>query len=72
MTSRPAVRLAQLPTPLEAMDRLAAALGAGRLLVKRDDCTGLALGGNKARKARQSVRRGRRWTRSRSCHVTLV
>jgi D-cysteine desulfhydrase family pyridoxal phosphate-dependent enzyme len=34
------------------MDRLAAALGRDgpRLLVKRDDCTGLALGGNKARK----------------------
>ena len=34
------------------MDRLAAALGlaAGQLWVKRDDCTGLAGGGNKARK----------------------
>jgi D-cysteine desulfhydrase family pyridoxal phosphate-dependent enzyme len=46
--------LAHLPTPLEPMDRLGAALATGghgpRLLVKRDDCTGLALGGNKARK----------------------
>lgn len=44
--------LAHLPTPLEAMDRLAAHLGMseGSLLVKRDDCTGLAGGGNKARK----------------------
>lgn len=47
--------LAHLPTPLEEMPRLSAALagaqGRGpRLLVKRDDCTGLALGGNKARK----------------------
>jgi D-cysteine desulfhydrase family pyridoxal phosphate-dependent enzyme len=44
--------LAHLPTPLEPMDRLASALGiaAGRLYVKRDDCTGLAGGGNKARK----------------------
>lgn len=44
--------LAHLPTPLEPADRLAAALGlgAGRLFVKRDDCTGLAGGGNKARK----------------------
>jgi D-cysteine desulfhydrase family pyridoxal phosphate-dependent enzyme len=46
--------LAHLPTPLEPMERLAAALagpaGGPRLLVKRDDCTGLALGGNKARK----------------------
>jgi D-cysteine desulfhydrase family pyridoxal phosphate-dependent enzyme len=44
--------LSHLPTPLEPMDRLAAALGlaAGQLFVKRDDCTGLAGGGNKARK----------------------
>jgi D-cysteine desulfhydrase family pyridoxal phosphate-dependent enzyme len=47
---RGVVPLAHLPTPLEPMDRLAAALGGPRLLVKRDDCTGLALGGNKARK----------------------
>jgi D-cysteine desulfhydrase family pyridoxal phosphate-dependent enzyme len=44
-------RLATLPTPLEPLDRLAAAIGtSARLLVKRDDLTGLALGGNKARK----------------------
>lgn len=44
--------LAHLPTPLEPADRLARAIGlpAGRLWVKRDDCTGLATGGNKARK----------------------
>jgi D-cysteine desulfhydrase family pyridoxal phosphate-dependent enzyme len=46
----PAVGLAHLPTPLEPMGRLGAALGAPALYVKRDDCTGLALGGNKARK----------------------
>lgn len=44
------VHLAHLPTPLEAMERATDALGGPRLLVKRDDCTGLALGGNKARK----------------------
>jgi D-cysteine desulfhydrase family pyridoxal phosphate-dependent enzyme len=44
------VPLAILPTPLEAMDRLSAYLGGPRVLVKRDDLTGLALGGNKARK----------------------
>jgi len=47
------VRLTHLPTPLEPMGRLGAELGIGALLVKRDDCTGLALGGNKARKLEQ-------------------
>ena len=41
--------LAVLPTPLVAAPRLAAALGTGPLLVKRDDLTGFAFGGNKAR-----------------------
>ena len=46
------VSLAHLPTPLEPMPRLARHLGmdAGALWVKRDDATGLAGGGNKARK----------------------
>ncbi|MCU1463761.1 MAG: D-cysteine desulfhydrase [Acidimicrobiales bacterium] len=46
------VALAHLPTPLEPMDRLAAEIGLppGTLWVKRDDCTGLAGGGNKVRK----------------------
>ena len=44
--------LTHLPTPLEPADRLGLALGlgSGRLWVKRDDLTGLATGGNKARK----------------------
>ena len=44
--------LAHLPTPLESADRLGSALELepGRLWVKRDDLTGLATGGNKARK----------------------
>jgi D-cysteine desulfhydrase family pyridoxal phosphate-dependent enzyme len=46
----PRVALAQLPTPLEPMDRFSEWLGGPRVLVKRDDLTGLALGGNKARK----------------------
>lgn len=37
-------------TPLEYMPRLTRELGGGRLYIKRDDLTGLALGGNKARK----------------------
>lgn len=44
------VDLSHAPTPLEPMDRLRNALGGPRLWIKRDDCTGLAQGGNKARK----------------------
>jgi D-cysteine desulfhydrase family pyridoxal phosphate-dependent enzyme len=44
------IGLAVLPTPLDDAPRLSAALGGPRILVKRDDLTGLALGGNKARK----------------------
>lgn len=46
----PRVELAELPTPLHECPRLATALGIRRLFVKRDDLTGLAFGGNKARK----------------------
>ena len=46
----PRVRLGCLPTPVVPLDRLAAALGGPRLLMKRDDMTGLAFGGNKTRK----------------------
>ncbi len=46
----PRVRLAHLPTPLEPMPRLSAALGGPELWIKRDDCTGLSTGGNKTRK----------------------
>jgi L-cysteate sulfo-lyase len=46
----PRVSLAHLPTPLEPLERLSDHLGGPRLYVKRDDCTGLALGGNKTRK----------------------
>ena len=45
----PRARLGHAPTPLEAMPNLAARIGDLRLWVKRDDCTGLALGGNKVR-----------------------
>ncbi|MFI6390900.1 D-cysteine desulfhydrase family protein [Nonomuraea sp. NPDC050540] len=44
----PRVRLAHLPTPLDACPRLSAAEGPA-ISVKRDDCTGLAFGGNKVR-----------------------
>jgi 1-aminocyclopropane-1-carboxylate deaminase/D-cysteine desulfhydrase-like pyridoxal-dependent ACC family enzyme len=43
-------RMAHLPTRVEHLARLSARLGGPRLLVKRDDQTGLATGGNKTRK----------------------
>jgi D-cysteine desulfhydrase family pyridoxal phosphate-dependent enzyme len=46
----PRLRFAHLPTPVEAMPRLSALLGGPRLLIKRDDMTGLVMGGNKTRK----------------------
>ncbi len=46
----PRINLLHAPTPLEPLPRLSAALGGPQLWVKRDDCTGLALGGNKVRK----------------------
>jgi D-cysteine desulfhydrase family pyridoxal phosphate-dependent enzyme len=46
----PRVALACLPTPLDPLPRLSGFLGGPRILVKRDDQTGLAMGGNKVRK----------------------
>ena len=46
----PRLHFAHLPTPIEPLPRLSAALGGPRLFIKRDDQTGLALGGNKTRK----------------------
>jgi D-cysteine desulfhydrase len=44
------LHFAHLPTPIEELPRLSEFLGGPRLLVKRDDQTGLAFGGNKTRK----------------------
>jgi len=49
ITRHPRLRFAHLPTPLEPMPNLSRQLGIN-LWVKRDDCTGLATGGNKTRK----------------------
>ncbi len=46
----PRVHIAHLPTPLEALSRLTAQQDGPELWIKRDDQTGLATGGNKARK----------------------
>jgi len=45
----PRFPLAHLPTPLEPLERFSRVLGGPRLFIKRDDCTGLAMGGNKTR-----------------------
>jgi D-cysteine desulfhydrase family pyridoxal phosphate-dependent enzyme len=45
----PRARLAHVPTALDPMPNLTRALNGSQLFMKRDDCTGLALGGNKAR-----------------------
>jgi D-cysteine desulfhydrase family pyridoxal phosphate-dependent enzyme len=50
MVMLPRVKIACLPTPLEPLPRLSTILGGPNLYVKRDDMTGLALGGNKTRK----------------------
>src|SRR5512141_1315033 len=44
------LHFAHLPTPVEELRRLREALDGPRLLIKRDDQTGLAFGGNKTRK----------------------
>lgn len=46
----PYIQLGSYPTPLVEAPNLSAALGGPRILIKRDDLTGLALGGNKCRK----------------------
>jgi 1-aminocyclopropane-1-carboxylate deaminase/D-cysteine desulfhydrase-like pyridoxal-dependent ACC family enzyme len=48
-TALPALRLAELPTPLESSPRLAAGIGSLSLAIKREDLSGLGLGGNKPR-----------------------
>jgi L-cysteate sulfo-lyase len=50
LAALPRLGLATLPTPLEPMTRLSAHLGGPRLWVKREEATGLGMGGNKLRK----------------------
>lgn len=44
------IQLAQLPTPIVALKHLAKDVGVDRILMKRDDLTGLEVSGNKIRK----------------------
>jgi len=46
----PRVKICHAPTPLEFMPNLTRLLDGPQLWIKRDDCTGLATGGNKNRK----------------------
>lgn len=46
----PRIKFCQAPTPLELLPRLTAALGGPQIWMKRDDLTGMGLGGNKVRK----------------------
>jgi len=50
LTAVPRLHFAHLPTSVETLPRLSEALGGPHLLIKRDDQTGLAFGGNKTRK----------------------
>lgn len=49
MAGLPRVRLGFFPTPLTRLDSIGALLGHDRLYMKRDDLTGVSLGGNKVR-----------------------
>jgi len=49
MGKLPRVKLAHLPTPLDDCPRSAKELKIDKLYIKREDCTGLAFGGNKVR-----------------------
>ncbi len=46
----PRVKLCQAPTPLELLPNLTRHLGGPQIWMKRDDLTGMGLGGNKVRK----------------------
>ena len=50
MKEIPRLHFAHLPTPIEELPRLSEFLNGPRILIKRDDQTGLAFGGNKTRK----------------------
>jgi D-cysteine desulfhydrase family pyridoxal phosphate-dependent enzyme len=72
LANQPRHSLAALPTPLHELPRLREALGGPhrcpRILIKRDDLTGLAFGGNKARKLEFLV--GDALTQGATCLVT--
>ena len=44
------IKLGHFPTPIEHLKNMSKYLGGPNIFIKRDDCTGLATGGNKTRK----------------------
>ena len=60
------VPLAALPTPIQELKNLSTHLGGPRLLLKRDDLTGLGLGGNKLRKLEYAM------AEARACGATTI
>src|SRR3970040_1728105 len=64
----PRVKLAHLPTPLEFAPRLTEYLRGPKIWIKRDDLTGLAMGGNKARKLEFQMGQAR----ARDCAVVIT
>ena len=46
----PRIKLGHFPTPIEYLANITEYLGGPEIFIKRDDCTGLATGGNKTRK----------------------
>lgn len=50
------IKLANLPTKIEKLDRLSEELGGPQIYIKRDDQTGTELSGNKVRKLEYSVK----------------
>lgn len=50
LAAMPRFCLGHMPTPLQPLQRITSYLGGPRIWIKRDDCTGLATGGNKTRK----------------------
>ena len=46
----PRQKLGHFPTPIEYLQNVSSHLGGPKIYIKRDDCTGLATGGNKTRK----------------------
>ena len=44
------IKLGHFPTPIEYLKNITHHLNGPQIYIKRDDCTGLATGGNKTRK----------------------